>query len=118
MAAGSKDRHSMQNLKPTLDDGESVHHSRKSLAHHVKRLRQERGWSQLQLAQACGLHRTHVSRLENAAYNASINTVDQIAIALGVAPPALLEAGVAFIARKSDTRDPIAGDAELIADPV
>lgn len=65
--------------------------TRNNLAHHVKRLRHERGWSQLQLAEASGIHRTHVSRLENAAYNASLETVDQIAHAFGVRPFSLLE---------------------------
>jgi transcriptional regulator with XRE-family HTH domain len=70
---------------------EQAYISRDCLAHHVKRLRQERGWSQLQLADASGLHRSHVSRLENGLYNATINTVDDIAHAFGVHPGALLE---------------------------
>lgn len=68
-----------------------VHATRVHLAFHVRRLREERGWSQLDLAGACGLHRTHVSRLENALYNASIYTVDNIAEAFGVAPFLLLQ---------------------------
>ena len=64
---------------------------REHLAHHVKRLRHERGWSQFQLAEASGLHRTHVSRLENAVYNASLETIDQIARAFAVRPFTLLE---------------------------
>jgi transcriptional regulator with XRE-family HTH domain len=73
--------------------------ARQCLAHHLRRLRLERGWSQLQLAEAAGLHRTHVSRLENSAYNASIDTVENIAGAFGVRswtllePPALAEPG-------------------------
>lgn len=70
--------------------------TRDHLAHHLRRLRDERGWSQLQLAEASGLHRTHVSRLENALYNASLDTVDNIARAFGVGAAALLEPPTGF----------------------
>ena len=83
-----------------------VHATRVHLAFHVRRLREERGWSQLDLAGACGLHRTHVSRLENALYNASIYTVDNIAQAFGVAPFRLLQPpGLHAIAGEPDPAD-------------
>ena len=64
--------------------------TRSTLAHQLTRLRKERGWSQLELAYASGLHRTHVSRLENAAYNVSIDTLDNLAGAFGIHPSALI----------------------------
>jgi transcriptional regulator with XRE-family HTH domain len=78
-------------MRHTVIRNEHAYISRDCLAHHVKRLRQERGWSQLQLAEASGLHRSHVCRLEHGLYNATINTVDEIANAFGVHPGVLLE---------------------------
>jgi transcriptional regulator with XRE-family HTH domain len=54
------------------------------LARNMKRLRRERGWSQEELGDRSGLHRTYISQLERVAKVASINAVDKLAGAFGV----------------------------------
>jgi transcriptional regulator with XRE-family HTH domain len=50
----------------------------------VRVLRDRRGWSQEQLAQACGLHRTYVGGIERGERNPSLINIGRIANALGV----------------------------------
>jgi transcriptional regulator with XRE-family HTH domain len=63
---------------------------RRQLARNVKRLRQTRGWSQEELADAAGLHRTYVSGIERGVRNPTITIVAVLAKALAVAPAELL----------------------------
>jgi transcriptional regulator with XRE-family HTH domain len=60
------------------------------LAANVRRLRLERGWSQEELADQSGLHRTYVSQIERGRKNATITVVEKLAVALGVTAGALL----------------------------
>lgn len=53
-------------------------------------LRGVRGWSQETLALECGLHRTFVAHVERQVRNISIDNIDKIAAALGVASCDLL----------------------------
>lgn len=53
------------------------------LSLNMKRLRQERGWSQEELADAAGLDRTYVSGIERLKRNPTIPVVDRIAKAFG-----------------------------------
>ena len=53
-------------------------------------LRLEKGWSQEELADQAGLHRTYVSGVERAVRNPTITIVAALAKALGVAPAELL----------------------------
>ena len=85
----------MRRSRLQMTERETAPIARHFFAHHVRRLRHERGWSQLQLAEAAGIHRTHVSRLENSVFNASIDTVDDIAGAFGVRACTLLESPAA-----------------------
>jgi transcriptional regulator with XRE-family HTH domain len=61
------------------------------LADRVKRYRKERQWSQEELADRAGLHRTFVSQIERATKRSTIVTVDRIAKALGVTCGQLLD---------------------------
>ena len=61
------------------------------LAERVKRYRKERGWSQEELADRAGLHRTFVSQIERATKRSTIVTVDRIARALEVSCGQLLD---------------------------
>lgn len=51
----------------------------------IRDLREAKGWSQEVLATAAGVHRTHVSLIENAKREVQLDTVEKLADALGVA---------------------------------
>ena len=52
---------------------------------NLKRLRESKGLSQAQLAEAAGLNRVYLAKLESGAMtNPSLDTMDRLAIALGV----------------------------------
>jgi transcriptional regulator with XRE-family HTH domain len=55
---------------------------RHRLAANVKRLRNERGWSQEALADATGLDRTYISGIERVVRNPTIIVVERVAAAL------------------------------------
>lgn len=57
---------------------------------NVQRLRQEKGWSQEELAFQSGLHRTYVSGLERGKRNPTVVVLYRIARSLGVSPAELL----------------------------
>lgn len=61
------------------------------LADRVKRYRKEHQWSQEELADRAGLHRTFVSQIERATKKSTIVTVDRIAKALEVTCGQLLD---------------------------
>jgi transcriptional regulator with XRE-family HTH domain len=61
------------------------------LATNIIRLRGERGWSQEALAFECGLHRTFIAHVERQARNISIDNLERISVALGVAAYQLLK---------------------------
>ena len=67
--------------------------ARTILAKNLRRLRQERGLSQEALADAADLDRTYISSLERERYAATVDTLDSIAVALGVETVQLLETG-------------------------
>lgn len=64
--------------------------ARTILAKNLRRLRQERGFSQEALADAADLDRTYISSLERERYAATVDTLDSIANALGVEAVQLL----------------------------
>ncbi len=64
---------------------------RERLSRNLRRLRQEKGWSQEEFAFEAGLHRTYVSDLERGARNPTITVVEKLAKALGVKPGQLLD---------------------------
>jgi len=59
-------------------------------AANMIRLRRDLGWSQEALAFECGLHRTFVAHVERQVRNVSIDNIERIAQALGVAVYELL----------------------------
>ena len=50
----------------------------------VQRLRQAKGWSQEELADQAGMHRTYVSGIERGIRNATVTVLERLAIALDV----------------------------------
>ncbi len=56
---------------------------RRRLGLNVQRLRRAKGWSQEELAERAGLHRTYVSGVERGIRNPTITIVEKLAITLG-----------------------------------
>ena len=57
---------------------------------NIIRLREDRGWSQEELAFRCGLHRTYIGAVERGERNVGVLNVLKIAKSLGVGPDELL----------------------------
>lgn len=64
--------------------------SREALARNIRKLRQERGMSQEDLADKADLDRTYISSLERCRYAATIDVVDKLAHALDADASSLL----------------------------
>lgn len=64
---------------------------RATLAANIIRLRRERRMSQEALALECGLHRTFIAHVERGARNISLDNIERIANAFGVAIHLLLK---------------------------
>jgi transcriptional regulator with XRE-family HTH domain len=54
------------------------------VASNLRRLRNDRGWSQEELANRADVDRTYISSLEREQYAASIDMLERLALALGV----------------------------------
>lgn len=67
------------------------HTARHLLARHIRWRRFLRGWSQEQLAEKSGIHRTYISALERERVNPGLGAVEQLAHAFSVPVGALLE---------------------------
>ena len=66
---------------------------REQVGINVKRLRREKGWSQEDLADECGLHRTYISGVERGIRNPTVLVIDKIARTLGVEAAEMLSRG-------------------------
>jgi transcriptional regulator with XRE-family HTH domain len=64
---------------------------RQRLKQNMQRLRAEKGWSQEELADRSGLHRTYISGVERGVRNPTVTVVEKIAKALDVPFAALLD---------------------------
>ncbi|MBV5322207.1 MAG: helix-turn-helix transcriptional regulator [Ilumatobacteraceae bacterium] len=78
----------MPTISPVVTPPE--HPARCVLATNVIRLRRKKGWSQEALALECGLHRTFIAHVERQSRNISLDNIDRIASALGIALHELL----------------------------
>lgn len=65
---------------------------RERFADNVRRLRRQKGMTQEQLANAAGIDRTFVVRVEKGHFSVTLETVGAFAKALGISPSLLLEA--------------------------
>lgn len=63
---------------------------RSGFASAVRSERSRKGWSQEDLAERAGLHRTYISDVERGLRNVSIDNIGRIAAALDVQPSTLL----------------------------
>lgn len=57
----------------------------------VRRLRQEKGYSQESLAAECGLDRTYIGGIERGERNVALKNIEKISVALGVSLAELLD---------------------------
>jgi transcriptional regulator with XRE-family HTH domain len=57
----------------------------------VKYFREQKNWSQEDLAEESGLHRTYISGIERGRRNPTIQILNRIAVALDIEPSLLLE---------------------------
>ena len=64
--------------------------ARRIFAENLRKARQAKKLSQEDLAELSGLHRTYVGSVERAERNVSIDNMERLAAALGVALPELL----------------------------
>ncbi len=63
--------------------------ARRRLAENLRVRRVLRGWSQEDLAEAAGLHRTYVSAIERAGRNVGLDNLQRLAAAFGISIPDL-----------------------------
>ena len=54
------------------------------LGRNLRKVREERGWSQEEFAFRCGVHRTYVGSIERGEYNVTILTLRKFTRALGI----------------------------------
>jgi len=62
----------------------------KRFGERVRQLRERHGFSQEELADAAGLHRTHISLIERGKRSVRLETIARLAAALHVQPARLL----------------------------
>jgi len=62
----------------------------KIVSHNIKSFRLEKGLSQEELADCCGLHRTYIGAIERGERNITLVTFERIAQALEVTPQELI----------------------------
>jgi len=63
---------------------------RATLAENIKAFRSEKGLSQEELAELCGLHRTYIGSVERQERNVTLSTLEVLSAALGISVPELL----------------------------
>lgn len=64
---------------------------RTRLGQNIRRLREERGWSQEEYADRAGIHRTYVSDIERGRRNPTVTVVEKLARPFEVQPGQLLD---------------------------
>ena len=73
--------------------------------HQVRQLREAHGWSQDRLAEVAGLHRTHISLIENAKREVQLDTVAKLAVALKVEPAQLFRKAFVYLRTEREKLD-------------
>ena len=64
---------------------------RQRLGRNLRRLRQQKGWSQEEFAFEAKVHRTYISDLERGSRNPTITIIEKLAKCLGVSAGVLLD---------------------------
>jgi transcriptional regulator with XRE-family HTH domain len=70
----------------TRETREGAHSTRVAFGQRVRRIREQRGFSQEQLAELAGIHRTYMSSVERGQRNIGLDNIAALADALGVSP--------------------------------
>jgi len=65
--------------------------SRAAFGQNVRGIRLKLGWSQEELAERAGLHRTYIGSIERGERNISLDNIIRLALALRTTPSALLK---------------------------
>ena len=65
--------------------------ARELVAKNIRELRQERSWSQDELAARAGLHRTYIGTIERTEQSITVDSMEKLAAALNVKVSRLLE---------------------------
>lgn len=74
----------------------------RNFGRRTRQLRTLRGWSQEELADECGLHRTYIGGVERGERNVSLVNIERIAKALRVGIPSMfMKSTTAAKARKN-----------------
>ena len=60
------------------------------VAENIRLIRKNKGWSQEDCAERCGLHRTYIGAIERGERNITLGTLDKIAAAMGTTALALM----------------------------
>ena len=63
---------------------------RQRLGDNVRKLRQDKGWSQEDYADRAGIHRTYVSDIERGARNPTATVIEKLARPFAILPGELL----------------------------
>lgn len=79
--------------------------TRKIIARNLKTLRAVRGIGQVDLAEIAGVDRSYISDVEQGKYGVSVDKIETLAQALGVAPWELLHPLTAANLRKTSKTD-------------
>src|SRR5260370_29308033 len=77
-------RSRIYNISPTIVWVQSAADFQKRLGARIREIHTTRGFSQESFAEACDLHRTHISLLERGRINVTVNTTRQIAHVLQI----------------------------------
>jgi transcriptional regulator with XRE-family HTH domain len=75
----------------TKEMREGAHSVRVAFGRRVRRIREQRGFSQEQLAELAGIHRTYMSSVERGQRNIGLDNIAALADALGVSPALFFE---------------------------
>lgn len=68
-----------------------MNNPKKIIGQNIRELRQERNWTQEQLAERCSIHRTYIGSVERGERNICLENILRIARAFDVSPKDLFE---------------------------
>lgn len=61
------------------------------LGKNIRKIREQRGWSQEELSHRSGIHRTYISGVERGARNPTLSVIEIIAVSLDLSVAQLLK---------------------------